>query len=62
MANTLSQVQSVLVDISGTLQIGGELTLKANIALNQSVMSVVINVSQTLFVWFTRLVSCTYNT
>ena len=41
MANTLSQVQSVLVDISGTLQVGGELTLKANIALNQSVMSVV---------------------
>ena len=37
MANTLSQVKSVLVDISGTLQLEGGLTLNANSALNQLV-------------------------
>lgn len=35
MANTLSQVKCVLVDISGTLQVEGGLTLNANISINQ---------------------------
>lgn len=42
MANPLSQVKNVLVDISGTLQVEGGLTLKANIALNQSVVMVTL--------------------
>ena len=37
MANTLSQVKCVLVDISGTLQVEGGLTLNANISINQLV-------------------------
>ena len=42
MANTLSQAKSVLVDISGTLQVEGGLTLNANSALNQLVAPVTL--------------------
>lgn len=38
MASTLSQVKNVLVDISGTLQLEGGISLNANSALNQSVI------------------------
>ena len=42
MANTLSQAKSVLVDISGTLQVEEGLTLNANSALNQLVAPVTV--------------------
>ena len=43
MASTLSQAKSVLVDISGTLQVEGGLSLNANSALNQSVAPVALH-------------------